>query len=96
MAAESIGKGEAWLVNHILFHVKELRLNRVITAVGPPGSGKSWTGLRIGSLCDLEFTLDRVVFPGLDYIRAIASPDLHYGSFVLWDDAGLGAPSREF
>lgn len=90
------GPGEAWLVEHIRYNVEVLHLNRVITAVGPPGSGKSWTGLRIGSLCDPKFGIDRVVFPGLDYIRAIANPELTYGSFVEWDDAGLGAPSREF
>lgn len=93
---QGLGPGEAWLVQHIRFYVNELRLNRVITAVGPPGSGKSWTGLRVGSLVDPQFNLERVVFPGLDYIRAIADPALSYGSFVEWDDAGLGAPSREF
>jgi len=94
--AEAVGLGETWLVDHIRYHVHTMKLNRVITAVGPPGSGKSWTGLRIGALCDPTFSLDRVVFPGLDYIRAIANPDLGIGSFIEWDDAGLGAPSREF
>ena len=90
------GQGESWLVEYLKYSVTEMRLNRVITAVGPPGSGKSWTGLRIGSLCDPLFGIERVVFPGLDYIRAVANPELTYGSFVMWDDAGLGAPSREF
>src|SRR3989304_9335794 len=90
------GQGESWLVEYLKYSVTEMRLNRVITAVGPPGSGKSWTGLRVGSLCDPKFGIERVVFPGLDYIRAVANPDLTYGSAVMWDDAGLGAPSREF
>lgn len=92
----AMGPGEAWLVEHIRHHVLTMHLNRVITAVGPPGSGKSWTGLRIGSLVDPGFSIARVVFPGLDYIRAVADPNLKYGAFVEWDDAGLGAPSREF
>lgn len=95
-AAAPVGLGETWLVNHIRYQVNVMRLNRVITAVGPPGSGKSWTGLRIGSLCDPTFDISRVVFPGLDYIRTVANPDLGIGSFIEWDDAGLGAPSREF
>lgn len=90
------GPGEAWLIEHIRHNVFTMKLNRVITAVGPPGSGKSWTGLRIGGLVDSSFTIKRVVFPGLDYIRAVADPELSIGSFVEWDDAGLGAPSREF
>jgi len=91
-----VGLGEKWLVEHIRYNVHVMRLNRVITAVGPPGSGKSWTGLRIGSLCDPDFSIARVVFPGLDYIRTVANPDLGIGAFIEWDDAGLGAPSREF
>jgi hypothetical protein len=90
------GPGIRWLLEHVRHSVFKMKLNRVITAVGPPGSGKSWTGLLIGSILDPEFNVDRVVFPGLDYIRAIANPDLGIGSFVQWDDAGLGAPSREF
>lgn len=92
----TIGLGEAWLVEHIRYSVHELELNRVITAVGPPGSGKSWGGLRIGPMVDASFNIERVVFPGLDYIRAIADPKLGVGAFVEWDDAGLGAPAREF
>src|SRR3972149_4212509 len=88
------GQGESWLVEYLKYSVTEMRLNRVITAVGPPGSGKSWTGLRIGSLCDPLFGIERVVFPGLDYIRAVANPELTYGSLVLWGDAGVGGPPR--
>ncbi len=90
------GPGEEWLLEHIRHNVFTMKLNRVITAVGPPGSGKSWTGLRIGTLLDDGFGIERVVFPGLDYIRAIADPALKIGSFIEWDDAGLGAPAREF
>jgi hypothetical protein len=90
------GPGIRWLVEHVRHSVFKMKLNRVITAVGPPGSGKSWTGLLIGSILDPEFNVDRVVFPGIDYIRAVANPDLGIGSFVQWDDAGLGAPSRDF
>jgi hypothetical protein len=93
---EDLGLGESWLLEHIRHNVFRMRLNRVITAVGPPGSGKSWTGLRIGRLVDPTFGIERVVFPGLDYIRAIADPNLGIGAFVEWDDAGLGAPAREF
>jgi len=90
------GLGIAWLAEHVRYSVHELELNRVITAVGPPGSGKSWGGLVLGPMVDSTFTIERVVFPGLDYIRAIANPKLGIGAFVEWDDAGLGAPSREF
>lgn len=90
------GAGEKWLTEHIHHAVHVMRLNRVITAVGPPGAGKSWTGLTIGSKVDQTFSIERVVFPGLDYIRAIANPALGVGAFILWDDAGLGAPAREF
>src|SRR6266704_2427218 len=91
-----LGPGEKWLVDHIKHNVNVMKLNRVITAVGPPGAGKSWTGLEIGMQVDPTFNIDRVVFPGLDYIRAVANPELGIGSFIEWDDAGLGAPSREF
>ncbi len=93
---ERITDGEKWLVEEIRKSVYDLKLNRVITAVGPPGSGKSWTGIRIGQLVDDSFDINRIIFPGIEYVKAFANPDLSIGSFLLWDDAGLGAPAREF
>ncbi len=93
---EGITDGEKWLVHDIDRSVYDLKLNRVITAVGPPGSGKSWTGIRMGTLLDESFNVDRIIFPGIEYVKAFADSSLRIGSFLLWDDAGLGAPAREF
>ena len=93
---EPQGLGEKWLTDHIRFSVHEMNLSRVITMTGPPGSGKSWAALRIGELCGDGFSIDSVVFPGIEYIKKVADPNLKPGTVITWDDAGLGAPARQF
>ena len=88
--------GLMWLVNHCRYNIYKLNLNQVIGATGSPGSCKSYSGLSFCDEMDKTFELERVLFPGIEYIKVFASPNLKRGQWIEWDDAGLGAPSREF
>lgn len=57
-------------------------------------SGKSWTGLSIGLLCDPEFNGDRCIFSARELMDLINSGKLSPGSAVLFDEAGIEMNSR--
>lgn len=63
---------------------------------GETGSGKSYTALKIGELVDPEFGIDRVVFTREEFMKLLNSGRLHKGNMVVWDEAGVGIPAREW
>jgi len=66
--------------------------NNIIGVIGPTGSGKSYTGLRLAWRCELaaslEFSVDQVVFSGAELLARILTLDS--GKFIVFDDAGTG------
>jgi biotin operon repressor len=64
--------------------------------VGPTGSGKTWTGISICEMGDPEFSIDRIVFSGSDLMKLINSGTIKRGSFILWDEAGVGLSARSW
>ena len=92
--------GEAWLQGVLLHAVNEVKINQIITATGPPGSGKSWAGIRICELVDSGFSIDRVILPGLEAalnsMKAITDEEMGFGSAIVLDDVGLMIPARDF
>src|SRR6267143_4710262 len=86
--------GEGWLAGRLRQQIDELGLNQILMFVGPPGCGKSYTDLRLSELVDDSFSIDRVVFPAVDFVRAVADKKLKARSAIVWDDAGLGMPAR--
>jgi len=69
-----------------------LKLNKNFLAccVGPPGSGKSFAMMRIAEILDPEFNIDRVVFSSEQFRQLLNSGTLKPGSFIVWDEAGVG------
>lgn len=65
----------------------------LLTIVGREGSGKSTLGIKICRTIDPNFNIDRIVFSGLGFIKAIlkAKPK----EAILWDEAGEGGYSRD-
>jgi len=66
----------------------------VILIVGKPGSGKSYTALRIAELIDKNFTLDNVVYSPAEFIRLVK--ELNEGRVIVFDEAGVGVYSRDW
>jgi hypothetical protein len=67
----------------------------MIILVGGCGSGKSYAGLSLAYDSDKTFGIDRVVFGAEDFLKLVNS-DLPAGSVVMWDEAGVGIPAREW
>jgi ABC-type dipeptide/oligopeptide/nickel transport system ATPase component len=63
--------------------------------VGETGSGKSYSAISLAEQIDAKFSADRIVFTALDFLRLVNS-NLPKGSVVVFDDAGLGIPAREW
>jgi ABC-type oligopeptide transport system ATPase subunit len=84
-----------FLTDYIHEQVGTYNKNVMIILVGGCGSGKSYAGLTLGTLVDPTFGIDRVVFGAEDFLRLINS-ELPAGSVVMWDEAGVGIPAREW
>ena len=56
---------------------------------GPTGSGKSYCCLRIAEEVDPDFTLERVVFNGIDLMNLVNSGKLKKGSVIIFEEAGV-------
>src|SRR5438309_9370928 len=67
----------------------------IVIFVGAPGSGKSFSALRLATQLDTTFTADRVVFDVKSYLEILARGTAP-GQVVLLDEAGVSAPSRKW
>ena len=83
-----------WLVPWIQRRIKENR-NANLVFVGDTGSGKSYSSISLAEKIDPNFTADRIVFTTLDFLKLVNS-NLPPGSVIIFDDAGLGIPAREW
>lgn len=93
-------KGESqesvFLIPYIERRLKR-RQNVIILIVGQTGSGKSLSAISIALKLDPEFTVEkRVVFSTHEFIKTMNSPEMHIGSVLIYDDAGIGINARDW
>ena len=80
------------------------RINRgnqhyMAALVGPEGSGKSWTSLKIAELIDPTFDADRVMFDPhtfMEQLTAWKDAGETRGKMIVVDEAGVGIGSRSW
>lgn len=63
---------------------------------GDTGSGKSFAALMIACLLSKRFNIDFVVFSAEEFMALVNSGRLKAGDIILFDEAGVGIPSREW
>jgi len=74
-----------------------LNKNLLIIICGPTGSGKSFTAMTLAKIIDHDFNVkERVVFTVEQFMELLNSGKLKRGSVVIWDEAGVGIPAREW
>lgn len=86
---------ENWLRDFILERL-EHEGSVVAIFVGRTGSSKSGSAISLAYAMDPTFNLDRIVFSVDDFFRISTESDLPPGSFIIFDDAGVGVASRDW
>jgi len=88
------------MVKYITGYVKSRvakNQNFVMLYVGQTGTGKSYAAMSLGEELDPEFNIDRIVFSADEFISVLnEDSDLKRGSVIVWDEAGVGMPAREW
>jgi len=96
---------EKWVADEIRRRITEFNLNAIAIWVGPTGTGKSYSALRLAELVDDRFTLKHLVFSADNFLDLInvnrneddsGSEGIEPGQVLVWDEAGLGMPAREW
>jgi len=67
--------------------------------VGPEGSGKSWTALKIAEVVDPSFSAERIMFDPATFIDALTEwkdAGETRGKMIVVDEAGVGIGSRSW
>jgi len=68
--------------------------NFLCAVIGPTGSGKSYYALAMGESLDPSFSVGNLAFTPDDFVQLVR--DGEKGSVIIFDDAGLGMPSRKW
>jgi len=84
------------IIAEIKNRIKRKNKNWLAIVCGETGSGKSFSALRLGEMIDPEFSIDNVVFRIEDFMRLLNSKKLKKGSVIIFDEAGVGIPAREW
>jgi len=70
--------------------------NWLCIITGSTGSGKSYSALKMAQTLDPNFTINNVVFRPDQFMALINNGGLKKGSIVVFDEAGVGMPAREW
>ena len=84
------------IIDNIRRRLHEQNKNFLGAIVGDTGSGKSYNALTLAKLIDPEFTIRNVVFNPEQFLALLNSGKLKRGSVVVFDEAGVGIPAREW
>jgi hypothetical protein len=89
--------GENLILNNIHNRLMHKNKNWLCVICGPTGSAKSYSGMRLGEMINPErFDIDRIVFNAEDFMKLLNSGTLNKGDVIMFDEAGVGLPAREF
>lgn len=85
------------LIRKWRYRINRRNKNLLIIICGSTGSGKSFCGLTIAKMINPNFDVDKhVVFRVESFMELLNSGTLKRGSVVVWDEAGVGIPAREW
>ncbi len=85
-----------WLYNRVMIQ----NLNALLCFTGNPGSGKSYSAIRLAELVaeknGVEFSDIHICFTPKEFIRLVNSGKLKKGSIIILDEAGVAINSRKW
>ena len=81
------------LIHHIKDRIK--RNNTFVgLIVGRVGTGKSYTSIKLASVLDPSFNMERVVFNLKDLLELVHSGKVGKGEVIVFDEAGISVSNR--
>jgi len=83
-------------VGYIRNRLHKQNRNYLCAIVGPTGSGKSYSALRLAEQVDSGFNMLQVVFTPQEFMALLNSGTLKRGSVIVFDEAGVAVNSRNF
>lgn len=84
------------LIQYIHERIRENK-NVLLLVTGETGGGKSYIAIRLGEILNPHrFNINRVVFTPEDFMALINSGRLEKGDVIVFDEAGVGIPSKEW
>lgn len=85
------------LLRDIYRRVNEKNKNALLSFIGETGSGKSYSALRFAEVLDADFKWHRIVWSPLKFMEILTKDkELHRGNMIIFDEAGVGLPAREW
>jgi len=84
------------LIQRIHNRLHKQNKNWLAIICGSTGSGKSYSALTLANQIDPSFTVDRVVLTPESFMKILNSGKLKKGNAIIFDEAGVGMPSREW
>jgi energy-coupling factor transporter ATP-binding protein EcfA2 len=85
------------IIDRIKKRINKLDKNCLVLICGSTGSGKSFSAIKIALAIDPEFDLDsHLVFTAKGFLDLLNSDKLKHGQVIIWDEAGVGIPAREW
>lgn len=98
----SFRKDEEAIAKYFHFLMKKLKIGMVIAITGSPlfktGAGKSWTALKLASIIDPDFSIDKVVYHPEDFLKVLERVEKSGkpGQVVVIDEGGIMASSGSY
>jgi len=83
-----------YIISEFDSHIWIKRKSLLVTFVGESGSGKSYSALAIAEILDPEFSIKKVCSEPEEFLELVDS--VERGEVIVWDEAGVGIPSREW
>lgn len=81
-----------WIGNRAKRHNK----NALGAICGATGSGKSYAGMRFCESLDPTFTIDRIAFTPIEFMKLVNDKKIKKGMAIMWDESGVGYDARSF
>ena len=81
------------LIHYIKDQISRNR-NVCILVVGRVGTGKSWSCLKLASVLDPSFNMERIVFNLTDLLELVHKGKVGKGEVIIFDEAGISVSNR--
>ena len=84
------------VISLIIRRLRHKNQNWLAVITGQTGTGKSYSAISIAKIIDEKFTNDQIVYTPEQFMSLLNSGVLKKGSAIVFDEAGVGIPNRDW